>query len=284
MKQVPLNFLLFHAFLKFFLCWHLFFQNHVWKIWFNSDILVCDFYHRVQNIFFSLGVFLLKFISKYITVLFLTIRGMHFLLPLVRAYYKKAWTINLYYIYLQGSKVAIFYFLLKIRNDFQVCILKWVKVIPIALLLQNLYLPFHFRVSVHLLKLPVQCSKTTVISSVIVNFQILIEMTSVVFFIVCQNIWFTKNCYIFSILCNLFPSSPLYLEFLLGMSIELSKCISKSFVLTIWFFSFNWLKFFCCILLAYFLILKHPRITGITSFGDSVLLKKFLDSIGKYFL
>lgn len=231
-KQVPLTFLLFHAFLKFFLCWHLFFQNRVWKIWFNSDILVCDFYHRVQNIFFPPGVFLLKFISKYITVLFLTKRGMHFLLPLVGAYCKKAWTINLYYIYLQVSKVAIFYyFLLKIRNDFQVCILKWVKVIPAALLFQNLYLPFHFRVSVHLLELPVQCSKIMVISSVIVNFQILIEMTSVVFLIVCQNICFTKNCYILSVLCNLFSSSPLYLEFLLGMGIELSKCISNVFCL-----------------------------------------------------
>lgn len=134
------------------------------------------------RIFFSPRVFLLKFIPKYITVLFLTIRGTHFLLPLLGAYCKKAWTINLYYIYLQVSKVAIFYyFLLKIRNDFQVCILKWVKVILIALLFQNLYLPFHFHVSVHLLELPVQCRIIMVISSVIVNFQILFFLFAKIF-------------------------------------------------------------------------------------------------------
>lgn len=122
-----------------------------------------------------------------------------------------------------------------------------------------------------------------VIASAIVYFQILIEM---ICFFCLPNICFSKNCYIFSIMCNLFPSSLVYLEFLLGMGIALFKCISNVFCLghMVWFFYFNLLKFLYCILLAYFLLLKHPSITRITSFGYTVFSKTFLDSVCKYFL
>lgn len=101
-------------------------------------------------------------------------------------------------------------------------------------LFENLYLPFHYCALLHLLKPPVQCRIIMVI-----GITAFIYRTKMCF--VCKhNICFSR--WIFSIIFNWFPPIPYYLEFLLGMCIELFKYILSTFVLDIWFFYINLLK------------------------------------------
>lgn len=102
---------------------------------------------------------------------------------------------------------------------------------------------FHLFSCLPSLKPSVQHEVTMVTSGTIVHSQSLVEMISV--FFICQyNIWFFK-CYVFSIMFNLFPSTSVYLEFLLGMGIDLltfSNTLSVHFIWGIWLFYFNLLR------------------------------------------